>query len=612
MFRWLSNSLPARAGLAFFLIAILALASSLSAGLVAWLSQDDAAAINTAGSLRMATYRLSWQLEANASPAQIAVLRDNLEQRLNNNALSQVLENDEAAPLHSAYLALQKKWQDDLRPALNSGDRQRFLSQSDAFVEQLNRFVSLLQEKSERKQGWQQSIQGVALFMTVLILVIGMYELQLNVITPLQDLMSAAGRFRDGDHSARVEFRSEDELGQMALSFNAMADAIEESHRTLESRVAEETANLAQANAALQLLFFSSRQLASELTNAGQLDLLINNFQAVIPGLRLTLCLRGNPQKPAEHLIALHGSELREICSRNDCATCERQHQPNLQTYQVSNQGNSLGELRANFVDGHLPQAWEAELIQALSDLVGTALSLERQREQDNHLLLLEERAVIARELHDSLAQALSYMKLQVSRLQTLMNRGESPDKLLAVSEEIREGVNNAYRQLRELLTTFRLQIQGSGLDQALDDTVREFAERGNFEVLLKIEPLAFTLDANEQIHILQITREALSNCARHSRARHVRVNLGQHGECIELVIEDDGCGLGDSADPRQHHGLAIMQERTRSLNGELSVSNVQPHGTRIHLSFAPEFLGRHASIDRHENDDSHKKESRI
>ncbi len=79
--------------------------------------------------------------------------------------------------------------------------------------------------------------------------------------------------------SARIEFRSEDELGQMAESFNAMADAIEESHRTLESRVEQKTASLNQTNAALQLLFFSSRQLASQLTSAGQLDLLIDNFQ---------------------------------------------------------------------------------------------------------------------------------------------------------------------------------------------------------------------------------------------------------------------------------------------------------------------------------------------
>lgn len=593
--KWLRSSLPARAGLAVLLIAVLALSSAMSAGLIAWLSEDDAAAINTAGSLRMATYRLSWKLEAQAPAEQINQQLANLEQRLNSNDLHKVLESDPQAPLRSAYLQLQQRWQQELRPALADGNPQLFLSQADDFVEQLSRFVLLLQQSSERKQGWQQNIQGAALFITVLILLIGMYELQTNVINPLQYLSTAAERFRAGDHSARVEFQSEDELGQMALSFNAMADAIEESHRTLESRVEQKTANLAQANAALQLLFLSSRQLASALSSAEQLDLLIDNFQGLIPGLRLTLCLHGNPNTPAEQLIALHGSELREICSRNDCATCERLQQPNLQTYQINNQGNSLGELRANFDDGHRPLTWENELIQALADLVGTALSLERQREQDHRLLLLDERTIIARELHDSLAQALSYMKLQVSRLQTLMRRGESAEQLFAVSEEIREGINNAYRQLRELLTTFRLQINGSGLDQALDDTVREFAERGNFEVLLQVEPLAFTLDASEQIHLLQIAREALSNCARHANAKQVHVHLRQRGEQIELLIEDDGCGIGQSSDPRQHHGLTIMQERARSLLGVLEVSANQPHGTRIQLSFKPGFLGRHA-----------------
>ena len=62
MLRWLRSSLPARAGLAVALIALLAFTSALSAGVIAWLSEDDAAAINTAGSLRMATYRLTWKL----------------------------------------------------------------------------------------------------------------------------------------------------------------------------------------------------------------------------------------------------------------------------------------------------------------------------------------------------------------------------------------------------------------------------------------------------------------------------------------------------------------------------------------------------------------------
>jgi len=258
----------------------------------------------------------------------------------------------------------------------------------------------------------------------------------------------------------------------------------------------------------------------------------------------------------------------------------------------VVNLGSELGELRAGFADGRAPEQWEMELIEALANLIGTALSLERRREQDHRLLLFEERAIIARELHDSLAQALSYMKLQVTRLQTLINRGESPQTLEKVAEEIREGLNNAYRQLRELLTTFRLKIQDGGLDKALQDTVREFSERGQFPVHLNIQPLAFDLLANEQIHLLQIAREALSNCARHSGADQVWVTLRPAGDALELLVEDDGCGLSGDYDQRQHHGTTIMQERSRQLHGQLTLEPRTPRGTRVRLTFKPGFLG--------------------
>ena len=594
MLQWLRSSIPARAGLAVVLIAVLALSSAISAGLIARVSEGDAAAINTAGSMRMATYRLSWQLQAEAPREQILALRDDLQRRLDSGDLQHLVGDRLDDPLHQAYGSIQTLWQEQLRPALERNDAAAFQQRADDFVEQLEHFVLLLQKQSEKRQGWQQSIQGAALLLTVVILLVGMYELHNSVITPLQELGSASERFRAGDLNARVEYCAEDELGQMALSFNAMAEAIEESHRTLESRVANKTQSLAQANAALELLYQSSRSFASQPANAEQLDELIDSFQQRLPGLRLTLCLHGNPSEPVEHLIALHGNQSREICSRNDCASCEQQRLPRLQSFPINSQGNTLGELRARYLDGHAPKPWEGQLIEALANLIGTSLSLERQREQDNRLLLLDERTTIARELHDSLAQALTYMKLQVSRLQTLIKRGERAEQLTEVSDELREGLNNAYRQLRELLTTFRLQIQEGGIEQALDDTAREFAERGNMRVLLESEPLAFGLSATEQVHLLQIAREALSNCARHAQAEQAWVHLRQVGEEVELLIEDDGCGIAPGFDSRQHHGLNIMQERARSLHGELQIGSRAQSGTQIRLNFRPVFLGSH------------------
>lgn len=593
MLRWMRSSLPVRAGFAVTLIAVLALGSSISAGLIAWFSEDDAAAINTAGSLRMATYRLNWQLESGAPPASIAALRDDLQLRLDG-SLQQRISGSPDDPLYNAYRDIHTLWLEQLRPALERGDKAAFQQHTENFVAQLEHFVMLLQKQSERRQGWQQSIQGAALLITVIILLVGMYELQLNVISPLQELAGTAERFRNGDHGARVEFRSDDELGQMAESFNAMAEAIEESHRTLESRVAQKTQTLEQTNSALELLYQSSSSLATRQANAERLDELISRFQQRLPGLRLTLCLQDNVYAPAEQLLALHGSETREVCARSDCDTCERKTNPDQATFIISNQGNNLGELKAYFRDGHKPQSWETALIQALANQIGTALSLKRQREQEHRLLLLDERTIIARELHDSLAQALSYMKLQVSRLQTLIRRGESAQTLETVSDELRDGLNTAYRQLRELLTTFRLQIQDGGLDQELKDTVQEFAKRGDFSAELQIDRLAFQLSASEQIHLLQIAREALSNCARHAQAKHAWLRLRQVGEQVELSVEDDGCGLVPGFDPRQHHGLTIMQERARSLHGQLDIEPRAPKGTRIHLQFRPEFLGRH------------------
>ncbi len=593
MIRWLRSSLPARAGLAVILIAVLALASSLSAGLIAWFSQGDAAAINTAGSVRMETYHLSWKLTAGADTKELARVAQSLQQRLTSQSLKTVLDDGANPDLQRSYQQLQQTWNEDLHPALIRGDAATFQAGAQSFVEQLNRFVSLLQRQSEQKQTWQQVIQGAALFTTMIVLLIGLYELQCSVVTPLGELVEATQRFRRGDFKARVNHQSQDELGQLAMSFNAMAETIEESHRTLETQVLQKTLNLQQANAALELLYQSSRSLATRLANAEGLDELIRRFQTRLPGLRLSLCLQGQLQAPAQQLLALHGASNREVCASSNCATCQKHLQPHPITLSISNQGNELGELKAHFIDGHAPQAWETQLIQALANLIGTSLSLKRQREQDHRLLLLEERTIIARELHDSLAQALSYMKLQVSRMQTLMRRGEPVQTLENVTAELREGLNNAYRQLRELLTTFRLQIHDAGLIPELKETAEEFSRRGEFQVHLQVDSLAFEMSASEQIHILQITREALSNCLRHAHAQNAWLQLRQDGEIVRLSIEDDGRGFSDSCDQREHHGLTIMNERARSLHGQLQIVSREPQGTLVQMEFRPEFLGQ-------------------
>ncbi len=590
MLSWLRTSLSARAGFAVTLIATLALCSAVSAVLIASISQGDAAAINTAGSLRMATYRMVWELDESTMPVDVTALADDMRQRLTSEALVSRLDTLGNKGIQDAYQAVTEQWQGNLLPALQQRNKDAFRDQVASFTAHLEHFIELLQRQAETRQAWQQGIQGAALLLTIIILFVGMYELHNGVLQPLRALVSTTERFRAGNLDARVAHQSEDELGVVAERFNAMAEDIEQSHQLLEQRVAEKTHNLARSNAALELLLSSSRKMASSLANIGQLEELIDSFQKHLPGLILTLCLRGDDHE-AQKPIALYGNAQRKICSISECSDCELYTDRSGKVVSITSQGKPLGEIRAIYGNGQKPSDTEQELLQALADYIGATLSLENQRERSKHLLLMDERTTIARELHDSLAQELSYMKFQVSRLQTLIQRGEQNDQILKVSHDLREGLNSAYRHLRELLTTFRLQVRDGGLAKALDDTVREFADKGDLEVSMDCETLAFPLSSNEQINVLQIVREALSNCVHHAQASHARIDLRQDAGYVEVSIQDDGIGMGKDFDTRQHHGLSIMQERARSLDGSLMIDSSVKKGARILLRFPPEFL---------------------
>ena len=128
-------------------------------------------------------------------------------------------------------------------------------------------------------------------------------------------------------------------------------------------------------------------------------------------------------------------------------------------------------------------QDWQTQVLETLGKHIGISIGVARRVTQRRRLALLDERSVIARELHDSLAQSLSYLKIQVTRLYLLRENNAAAGQLDEVMSELKEGLDAAYRQLRELLTTFRLQMDGRGLAVALSETVSEFNTRGEVEI---------------------------------------------------------------------------------------------------------------------------------
>lgn len=242
-----------------------------------------------------------------------------------------------------------------------------------------------------------------------------------------------------------------------------------------------------------------------------------------------------------------------------------------------------------------------SEHIDFLSKLgVGIAtmiLSVRRARISRSEALR-EERATIARDLHDSLAQSLSYSKIQVSRLQSLL-QGERREtgspwdtmEMDTVVQELRSNLNMTYRQLRELITTCRLTMDGRSLDQALEDSVDEFDRRSNIVFELDNRIVGVRLRAEEEMQILHIVREALSNIVRHSYANRATVRLFRAGNGeLRITVADDGIGIArDGSASDRRYGLMIMQERTHRLGGDFSLNDNDGGGTSVCISFMPE-----------------------
>lgn len=157
------------------------------------------------------------------------------------------------------------------------------------------------------------------------------------------------------------------------------------------------------------------------------------------------------------------------------------------------------------------------------------------------------------------------------------------------VVEDIREGVNNAYRQLRELLNTFRLSMSFGSLEEALQQTMKEYSKRDESVKFNLDYRLRFChLDAHHQIHVLHIVREGLVNVIQHSGAKQATVVCEQVApEKVQVLIDDDGSGFGKEISTPGHYGTTIMQERAESLGGQLYFESSGLGGARVRLEFS-------------------------
>jgi two-component system nitrate/nitrite sensor histidine kinase NarX len=481
--------------------------------------------------------------------------------------------------------------------------RADYLAGVDAFVVEIDRLVRLLEDVAEQRIDLLRAIQAITLMLTVGIVVVTMALVLRRVVRPLGDLLACADRVRRGDFSGRTTFTGNDELGRLGEAVNLMSEGLSALYGDLERRVRDKTQDLARTNHSLELLYRASKTLNEEPVSERLLRRVLQDIQEQLKTGPATLCLRPDdmaargtlfvttrPDKPAEG-----------ECWKQGCRACTDLDHARLfhletacgagtrvMSFPVGDQEHRFGVLLMDLLPGKSLEPWQERLLDTLAGHIGTALNLQERMRESRRLVLHEERGIIARELHDSLAQSLSYLKIQVARLSVALDTPGDTAKARVILDELREGISSAYRQLRELLTTFRLKMDDRGLSRALKETVQEFRGRSTTRIRLDNRLPGSALSPNEEIHVLQIVREALSNVIRHAGAQSARVSLAPSGRWVQVEISDDGSGYEPSRDKARHYGLSIMRERTLSLGGELALESTPGKGTQVHLSFLP------------------------
>ncbi len=570
--------------------------------------EGNATAINLAGSLRMGAFQL---LASAMSPARLgsngAQLQQKLadyEQRLSHQGIMRTVPESDDHPLTREYREMLRIWQQELRPALllhTSGTpvTDQLLTITEEFVTQVDNLVNLLEQRTEARIDLLHLIQIVSLVFSILIIVALFHDLKNRVLRPLRKLVDIAIAVGEQDFSRKANLKGSDELSRLGQAFDQMTSELALSYYELETEARNKTRELEKSHAALELLHNASRKLFAnhDLCN-GAVPMLqeLEKLLGIGP-IRLFL----HDRHSAEPVEALSTSvkERPFYCRDHQCNAClvTPEQYDDLPVegndgrrllLPIRTPGQLLGTLEVWYPANEGLSQTARRLLETLSDQLATAIFLERQITEEQQLTLAEERTVIARELHDSLAQSLSYLKMQVARLRRLDISGDHKPAHDAILEELSTGLNSAYRQLRELLTTFRLKLDTPDLRTALQQTVNEFSDRLGYPVQLDYNLPPQTISPNEEIHTLQVIREALANAVKHAEATEIVVQVRFESPRVCVRILDNGKGLPGGDQPLQHYGLIIMQDRARTLGGNISIQNRDTGGVEVAFNFVP------------------------
>jgi two-component system nitrate/nitrite sensor histidine kinase NarX len=395
-----------------------------------------------------------------------------------------------------------------------------------------------------------------------------------------------------------------------------MAEHLQSLYNNLESKVTEKTAELEEKNERLETLY----QVTALVTRATSLETLAQDFSQCIMRIAKAdgVALRWSDQTNERYLMLAASGLSNAMVEEEKCLTvgdcycgvptlskhlsvipiqslpphafkhCTKAGFGTIVNIPIQLQDRLMGEVNLFFYAELSPSPAERSLLEALNIHLASAMENLRLNALEREAAISGERNHLAGELHDSIAQSLAFLKIQVQLMRDALN-SKNEVEVQKVLDEIDAGVRESWGDVRELLMHFRTRANTEDIEPALATTLRKFEHQTGLKTTLENFGHGLPLNPDLQIQILHIIQEALSNVRKHARASQVWLTVHKQPEW-RFEVRDDGIGFVpyNNELAETHVGLRIMLERAQRIGATLDIQSTKNQGSTITLTLAP------------------------
>ena len=552
-----------------------------------WQLENGGVAINDAGSLRMRVFYMTTlvsqrQREDSLRQVQSDFTRilDNLKQQ-NANTFS----FSDSRNILQRIDFIETHWENIILPLIATHSRTGAtvppddLTILEQFVKDIDGLVKQIEERNTRHISKLRSMQCILVIMVFFSAFTTMYLLYRTVIRPLRTLQEGISELGRGNLTKRIVIASHDEFGTVSLGFNRMAANLEDFYTNLEYRVSEKTAALKEKNHELSALYDTT----AFLNEAHTQEIMTKRFLANV--MALSHADAGSIMLTEDS--AASSGLVTHIGLDNDGDSRIGEDFIHRSTFHIQHAGNDFGTMTLYFkhTAPHVTSQTEY-LIETLTNQLAVALENQQLALSDRQLAVMRERNLIARGLHDSIAQSLSFLNLQTQMLQTALKNNED-DKVSKTLAFIQQGVQECYEDVRELLLNFRVRISETDFDEVVHNLLECFKQQTRVNIELTRTGEMVAPDSQQQLQVIFILQEALSNIRKHARASEVRIHFAGNDRQFVMTITDNGKGFDRKSIEKntRHVGLSIMAERAAQIAAVVDVTSTPAQGTTVTLT---------------------------